>query len=85
VAGTIRRVFAGIYHYPRYTEFLGETLLPTVEGVAEALDCLYPLRTTSPVKFGNFFNLFDSSRQAIFGACVDRFLMAAKLMLAALQ
>lgn len=36
-AGTIRRVFHGVYDYPRYSELLGQTLSPDVDQVAQAL------------------------------------------------
>lgn len=36
-AGTIRRVFHGVYDYPRYSDLLGQTLSPDIDQVAQAL------------------------------------------------
>lgn len=36
-SGTIRRVFRGIYDYPRYSELLQTQLSPDIESVAQAL------------------------------------------------
>jgi hypothetical protein len=36
-AGTIRRVYHGVYDYPRYSELLGQALSPDIDQVAQAL------------------------------------------------
>ncbi|MDZ7751786.1 MAG: DUF6088 family protein [Gammaproteobacteria bacterium] len=36
-AGTIRRVYRGVYDYPRYSELLGQILSPDMDQVAHAL------------------------------------------------
>jgi hypothetical protein len=36
-AGTIRRILRGLYDYPTYSDFLGETLAPDIKQVVDAL------------------------------------------------